>query len=418
METVMKARDYILQELRSGQTARYGRGNTHNWVRANLPCFVSNQDVRRILYILDHSGTENRQPKQRCWRKRWSVRGPNRVWSVDGHDKLSEYGFQIYGIIDGYSRYVLGCWVGLSNRTQVAVQKFYLKTVCRYGIPQVVRSDKGIETVLMCAAQTALRYSIDPLISFSKAYVYGPSTKNQRIEAWWNTLADGLTEGWKQFFIKLDKANMFDKESIHDVVALRFIYIDILREQVQNFVDLHNIYTIRKQKWRSYIIPLGRPEDLYFFHDHAPECKTIPEGVSEAILSQMEEDMAFYDEDVYQSKGIEMLCITLLAMGNIEYSFEEFTSELDQSHVRAYNFLRMALGSFEEHTDLPVNDINVEPPRGGIYLVVAQKEAERQRQEAMRLNRSLEGIPEDELVSEHEVDDDDNDEGEGILDDF
>jgi transposase InsO family protein len=54
------------------------------------------------------------------------MRGPNRTWLVDGHNKLLEYGFQIYGIIDAYSRYVVGCYVGISNRTQIAVQKFYL----------------------------------------------------------------------------------------------------------------------------------------------------------------------------------------------------------------------------------------------------------------------------------------------------
>jgi hypothetical protein len=92
---------------------------------------------------------------------------------------------------------VLGCWVRHLNRTQVAVQKFYLKTVRQYGIPELVRSDKGTETILMYAAQTVLRYSTNPLLPFHKCYVYGPSMKNQRIEAWWNTLADGLTEGWK-----------------------------------------------------------------------------------------------------------------------------------------------------------------------------------------------------------------------------
>jgi hypothetical protein len=421
MGVVFKARDYILQELRSGQTARFGRGNTHAWVRANLPFFVSTDDIRRILYALDYTGVQNRQLKERRWRKRWSVRGPNRVWSVDGHDKLSEYGFQVYGIIDAYSRYVLGCWVGHSNRTQVAVQKFYLKTVRQYGIPELVRSDKGTETMLMCAAQTALRYSTNPLLPFHKCYVYGPSTKNQRIEAWWNTLADGLTEGWKQFFIKLDKADLFDKECVYDIIALRYIYMDKLREQVSNFVNLHNIHTIRKQKWRDHVIPPGRPEDLYFFHDDAPDCKTVLEGTTEELLSRMEDDLATYNEQEYQSNSIGTLCKTLLIKGNVEYSLDEFTSALDQSHVRAYLFLRAALRTFEKETNFSLEDHNIEPPRGGIYWVMAQKEAERQRQEALRLNRRPEDIPEEELVSEEEMDEngeDESDEEGGILDGF
>ena len=36
----------------------------------------------------------------------YHVKGPNRVWSVDGHDKLKEYGFEIYAVTDAYSRFV------------------------------------------------------------------------------------------------------------------------------------------------------------------------------------------------------------------------------------------------------------------------------------------------------------------------
>ena len=53
--------------------------------------------------------------------------------------------------------------------------------------------------------------------------------------------------------------------------------------------------------------------------------------------------------------------------------------------------------------------------------MIAQKEAERQRQEALRLNRRLEDIPEEELVSEEEMDEngeDESDEEGGILDRF
>jgi hypothetical protein len=67
MGVIFKAKDYILQELRSGQTTRFGRGNTHAWVRANLPFFISTDDIRRILYTLDHTGIQNRQLKERRW---------------------------------------------------------------------------------------------------------------------------------------------------------------------------------------------------------------------------------------------------------------------------------------------------------------------------------------------------------------
>jgi hypothetical protein len=56
---IFKARDYILQELRSGQTTYFGRGNTYTWVQANLPFFISTNDIYRILYALDYTGIQN-----------------------------------------------------------------------------------------------------------------------------------------------------------------------------------------------------------------------------------------------------------------------------------------------------------------------------------------------------------------------
>ena len=76
--------------------------------------------------------------------KEFYIQGPNRVLSIDGHDKLSRFGFEIYGAIDAYSRYIVWCYIGISNRTAVSVNKQYLRFVRNtMHIPQVIRSDKG-----------------------------------------------------------------------------------------------------------------------------------------------------------------------------------------------------------------------------------------------------------------------------------
>jgi hypothetical protein len=72
---------------------------------------------------------------------------------VDGHDKLKEYGFEIYGGIDAYARYILGVSVGISNATKVAIQWFYLTLVTIFGVPELLRSDKGTETNLIAECQ-------------------------------------------------------------------------------------------------------------------------------------------------------------------------------------------------------------------------------------------------------------------------
>ena len=78
-------------------------------------------------------------------RHEFHIQGPNRVLSIDGHDKLARFGFEIYGAIDAYSRYIVWCYVGISNRTAVSVNKQYLRLLrTTLHMPKLIRSDKGI----------------------------------------------------------------------------------------------------------------------------------------------------------------------------------------------------------------------------------------------------------------------------------
>jgi hypothetical protein len=42
--------------------------------------------------------------------------GPNQLWCLDGHDKLSQYGIQIYPAVDAYSRKILWMYCGTAKR--------------------------------------------------------------------------------------------------------------------------------------------------------------------------------------------------------------------------------------------------------------------------------------------------------------
>lgn len=77
-------------------------------------------------------------------RKEYFVKGPNRVFSIDGHDKLSRFEFEIYAAIDAYSRYIVWCYIRISNRTAVSVNKQYLWLLRQtLHMPKLIRSDKG-----------------------------------------------------------------------------------------------------------------------------------------------------------------------------------------------------------------------------------------------------------------------------------
>ncbi|KAM4063578.1 hypothetical protein HRG_014029 [Hirsutella rhossiliensis] len=44
--------------------------------------------------------------RTRYTRRDFSIHGPDWVWSIDGYDKLKNWGFEIYAGIDAYSRYI------------------------------------------------------------------------------------------------------------------------------------------------------------------------------------------------------------------------------------------------------------------------------------------------------------------------
>jgi transposase InsO family protein len=110
------AHDIVLQHLKTGQSARYGITYAHTIARMTAKTFISQDLVASTTRQLDPIGVAARTANTHRQRSRFRVKGPNRVWSVDGHDKLSEFGFEIYGIIDGYSRFIINVYVGLGTR--------------------------------------------------------------------------------------------------------------------------------------------------------------------------------------------------------------------------------------------------------------------------------------------------------------
>ena len=123
---------------------------------------------------------------------------------MDGYLKLAPYGIEIYAAIDAYSRYILWIYVGITSRTAVSVLRQFLEAVqVVKHQPRIVRSDRGTETVLLAEAQHKLQKSRHPEAQLTDCYIYGTSTANQRIEAWWNQLSKGLLFHWRVYILFL-----------------------------------------------------------------------------------------------------------------------------------------------------------------------------------------------------------------------
>jgi hypothetical protein len=78
---------------------------------------------------LDPIGLQRRTNDMQRHREEYIVPSPDYIWSLDGHDKLSNWGIEIYAAIDAYSRFIVWIYVGISNRIEQLVVRQYNLTI-------------------------------------------------------------------------------------------------------------------------------------------------------------------------------------------------------------------------------------------------------------------------------------------------
>jgi hypothetical protein len=98
--------------------------------------------------------------------------------------KLSDFGIEIYGAIDGYSRFIPWIYVGITARTSTSVGYQLLDVLAqrRYH-PKHIRVDLRTEHSIMGDIFLALYrlHSLDTTLE--DIFWTGKSTQNQRIES-------------------------------------------------------------------------------------------------------------------------------------------------------------------------------------------------------------------------------------------
>ncbi|KAL4976867.1 hypothetical protein BDW66DRAFT_159305 [Aspergillus desertorum] len=154
---------------------------------------------------------------------------------------------------------IIWVYVGISSRTAVSVVRRFLDALeITAKQPRFVRSDRGGETVLLAEAQHKLQQPCHPDISIKDCYLYGTTTANQRIEAWWHQLTHGIIFRYRAYFHRLAEDGKFSKDILSDQIALYAIYMPILRIQITSFVRTWNNHNIRKQRNRPHLVT-GKP---------------------------------------------------------------------------------------------------------------------------------------------------------------
>lgn len=202
-------RDFQNRHPNSGQVLTHGYLNS-------IGIHVQRYRVRGSIARVDPLGPLLRR-RQPITRRRYSVRGPNSLWHIDGHHSLIRWGFVVHGGIDGFSRLIVYLHCSTNNCSSTVMELFH-RACSLFGVPSRVRSDRGGENVGVC------EYMIRTRGTDRGSHIAGPSTHNQRIERLWRDVFRCVCSTFYGIFHYLEEIGELDSENLCDLYALHFVF--------------------------------------------------------------------------------------------------------------------------------------------------------------------------------------------------
>ncbi|XP_019862741.1 PREDICTED: uncharacterized protein LOC109591450, partial [Amphimedon queenslandica] len=147
---------------------------------------VTRARVRDALQESDPLRASIRWPGGLIRRCMYSVPGPNSLWHIDSHHKLIRWRLVTHGGIDGFSRLIvfLRC---ASNIKSITVYQSFLEAVNKYHLPSRVRTDQGMENILV------VEHMLEHRGAGRQSAIVGSSVHNQRIERLWRDMHKCVT---------------------------------------------------------------------------------------------------------------------------------------------------------------------------------------------------------------------------------
>lgn len=257
--TINSVVQFIARELRHSASC-FGYRSMHQKLSMN-GFTVDHETVRLILKSLDPDGVELRA-NHRLTRRKYVSSGPNHTWHVDGYDKIKPFGFAIHGAIDGYSRRIMWLLVGSTNNDPKVTASYFVNCLMEHKlVPRLMRTDRGSENIIIGGIQRYLRRDCDDDNAGYNSFKFGPSTRNQRIEAWWSILRKTRFSWWIDYFKDWCETGSFDASISYHVEVIRFCFIGLIQTELDEVKAMWNNHRIRPV--RNSECPSGRPQVLY-----------------------------------------------------------------------------------------------------------------------------------------------------------
>ncbi|XP_052813399.1 uncharacterized protein LOC128240699 [Mya arenaria] len=193
---------------------------------------ITESRIRRIMREVDPLGVMLRNVLCRTYtirRRSYSVRAPMALWHVDSNHKLIRWRFIFHGGIDGYSRLPVYLQVAADNTAATAFTSFQIG-VQQYGIPERVRTDKGMENIRI-AEFMLQNHGVE-----KRSHITGRSVHNQRIERFWRELWQGCTCTYYELFRTMEQDGILDVDNEVNLLSLHLVFLKRIQSSVDRFV--------------------------------------------------------------------------------------------------------------------------------------------------------------------------------------
>ena len=218
---------------------------------------VPRSDLRASIHRVHHENTRLRGTHV-VRRRQYEVDCPNSIWHIDGHHKLIRWRFVVHAGIDGFSRVIPYIQCATNNCASTVLSAFQLG-VCRFGLPDRVRSDHGGENI------DVWRYMLDTHNSDPQCVLTGSSTHNERIERLWRDVHRCVVH-FADTFHELECSGVLDTLNEVDMFSLHFVFLPRINKCLHDFQASWNNHGLSSE---GNMTPLCRGHELGYSAEHA-----------------------------------------------------------------------------------------------------------------------------------------------------